>query len=63
MLFVEIKTLNLSFNPVATWHVTCVSNLTFAHVTIILNETGLYDSMIIQSTRQLITTNCISTKF
>ena len=31
MLFVEIKTLNLSFNPVATWHAKCVPNLAFAY--------------------------------
>ena len=32
VLFVEIKTLNLSFNPVAPWDVTCVPNLEFAYV-------------------------------
>ena len=32
VLFLELKNLNTSFNPVATWHVMCVPNLTFAYV-------------------------------
>ena len=32
VLSVELTTLNMSFNPVATWHVKCVPNLPFAYV-------------------------------